>query len=176
MLLASAATVTAVDAAVAGSSKGVYELGQINVTAPAEGGSEFNDFGGSTVPNSQMERFKTNTVDKALDLVPGVNSSPSGNQRNDSNIFIHGFDRLQVPLSIDGVRIYLPADNRIDFSRFLTDDVSQIQIAKGYVSVLDGPGGLGGAVNLVTKKPVKAFEGEWRSQADFGRTGAFDGF
>ncbi|TAH66665.1 MAG: TonB-dependent receptor [Rhodopseudomonas palustris] len=177
MLLASAATVTAVDVAVAGSSKGVYELGQIHVTAPTEGGgSEFNDFGGSTVPNAQMERFKTNTVDKALDLVPGVNSSPSGNQRNDSNIFIHGFDRLQVPLSIDGVRIYLPADNRIDFSRFLTDDVSQIQIAKGYVSVLDGPGGLGGAVNLVTKKPVKAFEGEWRSQADFGSTGAFDGF
>jgi hypothetical protein len=31
-----------------------------------------------------------------------------------------GFGRQQVPLMVDGVRIYLPADNRLDFGRFLT--------------------------------------------------------
>ncbi|ABD87540.1 TonB-dependent receptor [Rhodopseudomonas palustris] len=175
ILLAGAATVSAVDAAWAGND-GVYELGQINVTAAPEQGSEFGAFGGSTISNAQTERFNKGSLDKAIDLVPGVSAATTGTQRNETNIYVHGFDRLQVPLSIDGVRIYLPADNRLDFSRFLTDDISQIQIAKGYVSVLDGPGGLGGAINLVTKKPVKAFEGEWRSQAEFGNDGAFDGF
>jgi iron complex outermembrane receptor protein len=175
ILLASAATVAAIDPARAGS-EGVYQLGQIHVTASTGGGSEFGDFGGSTISNAQTERNNTSTLDKAIDLVPGVSAATTGSQRNETNIYVHGFDRLQVPLSIDGVRIYLPADNRLDFARFLTDDISEIQIAKGYVSVLDGPGGLGGAINLVTKKPVKAFEGEWRSQAEFGNNGAFDGF
>lgn len=175
ILLASAATVSSIAVARAGN-EGAYELGMIHVTAPAGEGSEFGEFGGSTISNAQTETFNKNTLDKAVDLVPGVVAAPSGNQRNETNIYIHGFDRLQVPLSIDGVRIYLPADNRLDFSRFLTDDIAQIQIAKGYVSVLDGSGGLGGAINLVTKKPVRPFEGEWRSQAEFGNNGKFDGF
>jgi outer membrane receptor protein involved in Fe transport len=33
-------------------------------------------------------------------------------------------------------------------------------VAKGYVSVIDGPGGIGGAINLVTRKPSEPFEGE----------------
>ena len=41
---------------------------------------------------------------------------------------------------MDGVRIYLPYDNRLDFNRFLTPDLSEIQVEKGYVSVLNGPG------------------------------------
>lgn len=139
VLLASAATMTSVNAAQAGN-EGVYELGTIHVTAAGANSSEFNNFGGSTISNQQTERFDKHTLDRAIDLVPGVAAGTTGSQRNETNIYVHGFDRLQVPLSIDGVRIYLPADNRIDFSRFLTDDISEIQIAKGYVSVLDGPG------------------------------------
>jgi len=47
--------------------------------------------------------------------------------------------------------MYLPADNRLDFNRFLTADIAEIQVQKGYVSVLNGPGGLGGAINLVSR-------------------------
>ncbi|MBB1092647.1 TonB-dependent receptor [Rhodopseudomonas palustris] len=176
ILLASAATVTSGAGYAGNEGKGAYELGMIQVTAPVDEGSEFGDYGGSTISNTQTETYNKPTLDKAIDLVPGVNAGNTGSQRNETNIYVHGFDRLQVPLSIDGVRIYLPADNRLDFSRFLTDDIAQIQIAKGYASVLDGPGALGGAINLVSKKPVKALEGEWRSQAEFGNTGVFDGF
>ena len=34
-------------------------------------------------------------------------------------------------------------------------DIAAIQIQKGYASVLDGPGAMGGAINLVTMKPTK---------------------
>jgi iron complex outermembrane receptor protein len=61
---------------------------------------------------------------------------------------------------VDGVRIYLPADNRLDFGRFLTADLSAVQIQKGYASVIDGPGAMGGAINLVTRKPSRTFESE----------------
>jgi iron complex outermembrane receptor protein len=81
-------------------------------------------------------------------------------RRNESDIFVRGFGRQQVPLMVDGVRIYLPADNRLDFARFLTADVAEIQIQKGYASVIDGPGAMGGAINLVTMKPARTFEAE----------------
>src|SRR5262249_21745786 len=81
-------------------------------------------------------------------------------RRNEANVFVRGFDRWQVPLMVDGVRIYLPADNRLDFARFLTADIAAVQVQKGYASVLDGPGAMGGAINLVTTKPRKAFEAE----------------
>ena len=96
-----------------------------------------------------------------MNIVPGVVSTfDSNGRRNESDIFVRGFGRWQVPLMVDGVRIYLPADNRLDFSRFLTADIAEVQIQKGYASVLDGPGAMGGAINLVTRTPAKPFEVE----------------
>jgi iron complex outermembrane receptor protein len=146
------------------------------VTAPILAhSSEFDAFGGSTISGKQNETFGKTSLDKSVDLAPGVISSNMGNQRNEQNIYIHGFDRWQAPLSIDGIRVYLPADNRLDFARFLTPDVSEVQIAKGYVSVLDGPGGMGGAINLVSRKPTKPIEAEVRTSFEFGRDGAYEG-
>jgi len=119
--------------------------------------------GGSTITNDAMWTFNTNTVDKALNLLPGVSVQSAGGSRNERDLFVRGFDRFRVPLSLDGVRIYLPTDNRLDFARFLTPDLSEIQVQKGYVSVLNGPGGMGGAINLVSRKPTERFEAEARA-------------
>ncbi|MBM3552224.1 MAG: TonB-dependent receptor [Alphaproteobacteria bacterium] len=134
-----------------------------------------DDFGGYTITNRQMETFSRDTLDSAVNLAPGVNSQLVGGTRNEQNIYVRGFDRWQVPLTIDGVRVYLPADNRLDFARFLTADIAEIQIAKGYVSVLDGPGGMGGQINLVTRKPSRELEFEGRAKLEFGRDGTFLG-
>ena len=121
-------------------------------------------FGGYTITNRQMETFARPTLDSAVNIAPGVNSQISGNSRNEQNIYVRGFDRWQVPLTVDGVRVYLPVDNRLDFARFLTADIAEVQIAKGYVSVLDGPGGMGGQINLVTRRPTREIEAEWRTR------------
>ena len=63
--------------------------------------------------------------------MPGVTVQNSGGSRNERDILVRGFDRFRVPLYMDGVRIYLPADNRLDFNRFLTPDLSEIQVAEG---------------------------------------------
>jgi iron complex outermembrane receptor protein len=100
----------------------------------------------------------------------------SGNGiRNEALLSFRGFNRYQVPLTMDGIRLYLPADNRIDFDRFLTMDLSEIQISKGYVSVLNGPDGMGGNINLVTRKPVKEFEAELRDTMSLDNDGRYSG-
>ncbi|MCB2106785.1 MAG: TonB-dependent receptor [Rhodobacteraceae bacterium] len=130
---------------------------------------------GARLGADAIARFNVPILDSALDLIPGASASNSGGSRNERLFFVRGFDRFQVPLSIDGVRVYLPADNRLDAGFFLTSDLAEIQVQKGYVSVLDGPGGLGGAVNLVTRKPETPLEVHFRAGAVLGRDGSANG-
>lgn len=136
-----------------------FTLGQITVVGQRPADDNLS-IGTGTLSAEAMYAFNRPTLDDAVNLIPGVTASNSGGSRNERLIFVRGFDRFQVPLSIDGIRVYLPADNRLDFGRFLTADISEVQVAKGYASVLDGPGAMGGAINLVTRKPTKEIEAE----------------
>ena len=144
----------------------VYTLGELVVTAQSRAGDAI---GGAVVSGETLQTYDRQTVDQALALIPGTNASNTGGSRNERLVYVRGFDRFQTTLSIDGVRVFLPADNRIDFARFLTADLSEVQVSKGYVSVLDGPGGLGGAINLVTVKPTQALEGEVQASSFLDR-------
>jgi iron complex outermembrane receptor protein len=195
--LALAGVLTGAPAALAQEAGAVYNLGEIHVTAPLDAqdgraapaaapaaeagkGAPFQSstpapLGGDTVSAEKIETFDKTTLDKAVELTPGVVANDTAGSRNEQNIYVHGFDRSEVPLLLDGVRIYLPADNRLDFGRFLTGNISEIQISKGYASVLDGPGGLGGEINIVTRKPTQAVEAEVGSALDFGGPFALTG-
>lgn len=135
----------------------VFELGRITVYGERTGGLSI---AADSVSSEALYRFNRESLDDAVAILPGVAASNSGGSRNERLIFVRGFDRFQVPLSIDGVRVYLPADNRLDFARFLTPDIAEVQVAKAHASVIDGPGAMGGAINLVTRKPVREFETE----------------
>ncbi|WP_260394865.1 TonB-dependent receptor plug domain-containing protein [Sphingobium lignivorans] len=150
-----------------------FTLGQIIVTAPRPEGIAI---GQATLSSDAIYTFNRNTLDEAVNLMPGVSSSNSGGSRNERLIFVRGFDRFQVPLSLDGIRVYLPADNRLDYGRFLTPDIAEVQVAKGYASVLDGPGAMGGAVNLVTRKPTKEIEAEVRGTLNLDRDADYAGY
>ena len=145
-----------------GIATGVFTLGQLDM------------IGGSTITNDAMFTFNKSSLGQAVGVLPGVTWASTGapsinssGSRNEGDIFVRGFNRFQVPLSIDGVRVYLPADNRIDMNRFLTPDLAEVQVEKGYVSVLNGPGGMGGAINLVSRKPTKEIDIEGRTGAVF---------
>ena len=141
------------------STESTFTLGEIVYVLGQEPGAP--GVGGSVVTHEELQKFERTSLDQAVNLVPGVVSTLDANgRRSEADIFVRGFGRQQVPLMADGVRIYLPADNRLDFGRFLTADIAAIQIQKGYVSVLDGPGAMGGAINLVTMRPAKPFEAE----------------
>lgn len=157
----------------AGSADDAFDLGQIIVSAP--GGSD-PKIDLNTIDARAMQVFQRTTLDDAVNLMPGVSASNSGGSRNEQLIFVRGFDRYQVPLSIDGIRVYLPADGRLDYGRFLTADIAQIQVAKGYASVLDGPGAMGGAINLVTAKPTKALEAKAGGTLTLGREAEYTGY
>jgi iron complex outermembrane receptor protein len=148
------------------------ELQQITVYAPQPDGTSL---GGVTITQQEIQLFNRNTLDEALPLASGTSTSIVG-ARNESNIWIRGFDRWRVPLYQDGIPIYLPVDNRIDFGRFTTADLGEIQISKGFASVIDGPGAMGGSINLVSRIVNKPMEGEARVVGTLDSTGSLQGW
>lgn len=109
------------------------------------------------VLDKEMRQFNRDNIGDALNLLSGVTLST--NSRNEKMIAVRGFDSREVPLFIDGIPVYVPYDGYVDLDRFTTLDLSAIQVAKGFSSVAYGPNTLGGAINLVSRKPVNAFEG-----------------
>ncbi|WP_252088866.1 TonB-dependent receptor plug domain-containing protein [Pseudomonas sp. MWU13-3659] len=146
----------ATSAAPAADPQAPFTLGEIRVAAPQD---DKLATGSSVVEAADMRLHDRETVDKALALAPGVNVAYMGG-RAEQVVFVRGFDRLQVPVFIDGVPTYVPYDGNIDLGRFTTYDLSRIEVAKGFSSLLYGPNTLGGAINLVTRRPTQAFEGE----------------
>jgi iron complex outermembrane receptor protein len=161
------------DAAPAPDTSDRFSLGQIIVTAPRAQGIEIDS---NSLSSDAIYTFSRTALDDAVNLMPGVSAGNSGGTRNERLVFVRGFDRFQVPLSIDGIRVYLPADNRLDYGRFLTTDIAEVQVAKGYASVLDGPGAMGGAINLVTRKPTKALDIDVRGTVNFDNDADYAGY
>ncbi len=122
--------------------------------------------GESAITREQLDALNRETVGEAVAIAPGV--ALSQNSRNESMVYVRGFDPRQVPVFLDGIPQYVPYDGYIDFGRFTTFDLAEIRVAKGAASLLYGPNTLGGAINLVSRKPAQALEGDVRLGAGSG--------
>ncbi|MEO5995827.1 MAG: TonB-dependent receptor [Chitinophagaceae bacterium] len=136
---------------VAKDSQAVFTLGEVVIRAQKS--KEINSY----ISALRLQQFAKNDVSKALNLLPGVHLSAVG-PRNEAMVYIRGFDLRQVPLLIDGIPVYIPYDGYVDLARFTTFDLAEVNVSKGYTSVIYGPNALGGAINLVSRKPEKKFE------------------
>jgi iron complex outermembrane receptor protein len=130
-----------------------FKLGTVDVVS-----ASLDTTSDSVIDRKQLDSFNKETLSNALSLMPGL--SVSHNSRNEDIIYLRGFDVRQVPLFIDGIPAYVPYDGYVDFSRFTTFDLSEIRVSKGAASLLYGPNTLGGAINLVTKRPSNSLEGD----------------
>ncbi|MCV9929324.1 TonB-dependent receptor [Flavobacterium sp. LS1R49] len=109
------------------------------------------------VTTKKMESQNKMDVSQALNMLPGVSLTASG-PRNESMVSIRGFDLRQVPVYMDGIPVYVPYDGYVDLARFTTFDLAAIDVSKGFSSVLYGPNSLGGAINLISRKPSRILE------------------
>ena len=134
--------------------KKVFTAGEITVTGKKSHSKE-------RVTADDMETLDKKNITQAVNLLPGINLGNAG-ARNEGMIYIRGFDMRQVPLYLDGIPQYVPYDGYVDPNRFTTFDLSEITVSKGYSSVLFGPNTLGGAINMVSRKPEKQFEATMR--------------
>ncbi|OPX95292.1 MAG: FhuE receptor precursor [Syntrophorhabdus sp. PtaB.Bin006] len=133
----------------------VFTLGEIEVSDKADVSKNITV---EKITSEEMKDFTREKLGEALNLLPGVTFTH--NSRNETGVYVRGFDTKRVPLFLDGIPIYVPNDGYSDYGRFSTFDLSEIVVSKGFTSVLYGPNTMGGAVNLVTRRPEKPFEGD----------------
>jgi iron complex outermembrane receptor protein len=130
----------------------VYRLGEIEIS-----GSRIGQSIGGKISAGQLRQFNRDNATEALNLLPGLSITEAG-ARNEGQIYLRGFNLLQIPVFYDGIPVYVPYDGNVDINRFTTYDLSQISVSKAGASVLYGPNTMGGAINLVSRKPVKPLE------------------
>ncbi len=139
--------------------EGAFELGTIQVSAKREQVGEVGEEQvASVITRQDMQTFNRENVGDAVNLLSGV--TLSNGTRNEKMIYLRGYDARQVPLFIDGIPVYVPYDGYVDYNRFSTADLAAIQVVKGFSSVAYGPNAIGGAINLVSRKPRAPFEGD----------------
>jgi iron complex outermembrane recepter protein len=103
---------------------------------------------------SQEEIRATNakTVAEALQYVPGIVVSTG--RKDEPNIMIHGLDQSRALILIDGIPYYETYYGKLDLNQIPVENIARIDVEKGVSSVLWGPNGLAGVVNIITKKPT----------------------
>lgn len=129
-----------------------YSLGEVLISASNRKLS---------VTTDDIRKFHTYNTASSLQIVPSFVLSSFGS-RNESTIYLHGFDSRSIPVFIDGIPVYVPYDGYVDLSRFTTFDVSRIDISKGFSPMSFGANTAGGVINLVSMKPRDKFELEAR--------------
>ncbi len=133
----------------------IFYLGEVLVTgATVNNGSPFQQ---NNIAQSEIENNHLLDASHAINFLPGISLSNVGG-RNESMIYIRGFDLRQVPVFIDGIPEYVPYDGYVDLARFTTFDLSKITVTKGFSSVLFGSNAMGGAINLISRKPSQKYE------------------
>ena len=150
----------------------VYTLGEVLVSAAPDA------VGGKAAVSVSAETIRDHdkaTVGQAIALTPGVTLTKVG-ARNEEMIRIRGFDLRQTPVFVDGIPVYVPYDGYVDLARFTTFDLARIDVEKGFSSTVYGPNTLGGAVNLISRRPTRALEGEIGAGASLTADGENNGY
>ena len=143
---------------------GVYTLGEIVVRAEREGVEAVGTV--REVTAEDIRNKGARSLDEALELLPGVyvRSGADGVPRVD----IRGFRSRHVVLLLDGIPINSTFDGNFDPSLIPVESIEKIKVSYGTHSVLYGDGGLGGVINIVTKRGKTGIRGTVLGEAGEG--------
>ncbi|MEN8202081.1 MAG: TonB-dependent receptor [Bacteroidota bacterium] len=142
----------------------VFELGEVRVLGEKSHPLSL------ILSRDAMAHSPKKDVSSALISLPGINFVHLG-PKNDAMVNVRGFDLRQVPVYMDGVPVYVSYDGYVDLGRFLVSDLSRISVSRGEASLLLGPNALGGAINLVSRKPLAKLEMDAASAITLDRRG-----
>lgn len=109
-----------------------------------------------TLEIREVRESSAKDVGEALTKVEGLWKLRKGGIAND--VVLRGFQRDNLNVLIDGVRIYGACPNGMDPAAFHVDfaEIQEVEITKGGYDVRNN-GSLGGAVNIINKTPAQGF-------------------
>ncbi|KUG26817.1 tonb-dependent receptor [hydrocarbon metagenome] len=124
-----------------------YNLGEVVVTSEQSGlvkSSSVFDVNLMTIEN-----YDNKDITSPLKYFAGLHITTTS--KNESKIYMRGYDQRQVAVFLDGVPIYEPYSGMIDLSNLPVSSIEKITVSKGMPSLAYGANSMGGTINFVTK-------------------------
>jgi len=112
----------------------------------------------------QIRRSGARSLDEALTLLPGlyVRDGADGVPRVD----VRGLRTRNILLLIDGVPANSTFDGQFDPAAIQVENIARIKFTRGGSSVLYGPGGNAGVINIVTLNAASETSGQLLAEQD----------
>ncbi len=107
--------------------------------------------GAETIDRTSLAEQGATTAIEALERTPAVHAT--GGVRGERMFSIRGLDARQTPVLLDGLPFVVPYDGQVDLTVFAAGALQQLTVYKGALAPLDEPSALGGAVDLVLRRP-----------------------
>ena len=118
----------------------------------------------------QIEALPAQTTDDLLNYVPGVNINRSfGIFSHSATVTMRGLngqEQGRVLVMIDGIPTNKSDGGSVNWNLLNTDQIERIEVVKGPGSSLYGGNAMGGAINIITKKPTESLKG--KASIDYG--------
>lgn len=115
----------------------------------------------SVLTREEIEKAPGTTVLDAMKQMPGVtvdmNRGLYGTSTS-NNVTIRGMggdNPGRVLVMIDGMPVNAPGSSNFEWTSVNKDSVERIEVVRGPASALYGSSAMGGAINIITRKPVK---------------------
>jgi outer membrane receptor for ferrienterochelin and colicins len=111
------------------------------------------------ITRAQIEQLAVRDLPQLLQQHPGIEMVYTN---RGVGLRLQGLDPEYVLILVDGQRIAGRSGSITDISRFSLREVERVEIVKGPSAALYGADAMGGVINLITRRPQKAFEGAVR--------------
>jgi iron complex outermembrane receptor protein len=121
------------------------------------------------VQKETIETVSDYNITKSFSYTTGTYVSTG--TKNEASLQIRGLGSSKIALLYDGIPIYEPYFGSFDLNSVVAEEVESIKIQKGATSVLYGPNVMGGAVNVLTKRPDKDAGSVFASYGSFDDIG-----
>src|SRR5690606_7994913 len=144
----------------------VYELGEIVVSADRPVTERVATH--HVVSAEEIRASGARTLDEALLLLPGLDIRTGG--QGVPRINLRGMRPRHVILLLDGIPMNTTFDGQADPAFIPVENIAMIKLIPASGSVLYGAGGLGGVINIVTRRDGSRFSAEATGEAREGTT------
>jgi vitamin B12 transporter len=157
-----------------GTSDSPFELDSVTVTATLRP-TRVRDTPGVVyvIDRKEIQQKGARTVGDALRGVPGVVSNLFGAGADvHGTYFIRGLPTTSTALLLDGRPINNLNQEHVDLNELPVAAVERIEVLTSGATTLYGSTAVGGAINVITRRPPKVFEGS--AEANWGSYGYSD--
>lgn len=116
----------------------------------------------------RLSMVAAQSIDEYLQFIPGVQVNRSfGIFSTKSSVTMRGLsgnEQARTLVLVDGIPVNKADGGSVNWNLISTGDVEKVEVVKGPGSALYGGNAMGGIINVITRKPVKKFQGNISSE------------